>query len=98
MTIRSEPTGLSVTDYALGLLNEEAGEIVQEIGKGIRFGFNWLDTKYDSTAIERLRDEVADMKAAIRFAEETGTLVIDEARVDYKVSMHYRKTSVDKIP
>lgn len=85
----TQPTDPSVIaeDYARGLLGEEAGEIVQMLGKAARFG---IDTPgpdrapyFGATAREGLELECGDMLAAIDWAIEAGLIrrtVIDGQR------------------
>lgn len=57
--------------YVLGLLTEEAGEVLQHIGKALRFG---LDTKDDQgrSARENLAIESGDLDAAQTIGELAG--------------------------
>ncbi len=80
--------------YSIGLMNEESGEIVQEVGKALRFGLDTpspVDSRYNgSTPRERLTDEAGDMLAAIWFAQETGLISRHavENRAHRKILLH----------
>lgn len=86
----SEP----LEDYVHGLLNEEAGEICQEVGKALRFGMDTrspMDGRYaGTTPRERLYNEAADMEAAVIFAKECGFTGSPsyQARVEEKLRRH----------
>lgn len=63
--------------YAVGLVAEEMGEVLQLLGKGLRFG---LDTpgRDGTTARENLPDELGDVEAAIHFACRDGIVPFPE--------------------
>src|SRR5262245_60648670 len=68
--------------YALGLLSEECGEVVQQAGKALRFG---LDTEpaadwVNSTPRRRIELEAGDVLAAIEYATARG--VLDPLKID----------------
>ncbi len=63
-----EPTDLL---SKLGLLAEECGEVVQEVGKILRFGIdNHHPDEPDVSNAERLLREINDLKLAIHMVEE----------------------------
>lgn len=62
--------------YALGLLNEECGEVVQLVGKALRFG---IDTPNGvgplaETARGMLHRELGDLFAAVSYGIQSGLL------------------------
>lgn len=71
---------LTVETYVLGLLAEEAGEVLQWVGKSLRFGYDTPGRKDASGAVtgETPRDllpgEIGDILAAIDFAVAHGLL------------------------
>jgi NTP pyrophosphatase (non-canonical NTP hydrolase) len=69
--------------YCLGLIAEECGEVIQLVGKALRFGLdepgNILAPYYGATARELLHKELGDVMAAIMFATEQN--MIDEERL-----------------
>ena len=54
---------LSVTDHLLACLEEEAGEIAQVVGKGLRFGLDDANPKTNVLNRDLLKAEVHDVIA-----------------------------------
>lgn len=79
--------------YALALLTEECGEVLQEIGKAGRFG---IDTPFNPegafgvTPRRSLAKEVGDLLAAIYYADMRGVLNLDEI-------YEYKNRKLDKL-
>ena len=75
--------------YTLGLLAEECGEVVQEIGKAWRFGLTTPTTQGSrGTAHDHITTELGDVLAAIRYAAARGVVDLDqiEARAEMKLT------------
>ncbi len=66
-------------DYALGLLAEECGEVVQVVGKCFRFGLDTPRGRTGPTARDLLHLELGDVLAAIDYAAARG--VVDKAAI-----------------
>lgn len=67
----------NVTEEALGILQEECAEVIVEVSKIRRFGF---DTQHYKTGVrhnEMLELEVADVLALIDILVEKGVLNVD---------------------
>lgn len=54
---------MNKVEHLLACLSEEAGEVVQIVGKSLRFGLYSVDPVEGITNLEKLRREVHDMLA-----------------------------------
>lgn len=73
--LKLEKTGVNVTDidtsdsriHLLAKLAEECGEVIQAVGKCLRFGLYDVHPAKGEANIEQLKREIIDVKAAISF-------------------------------
>jgi len=73
-----DPSRVDPQTYAQGLLTEEAGEILQALGKAARFGIDAPSPErapyFSATARQMLETECGDMLAAIEWATYAGLI------------------------
>lgn len=80
---------MSPETYALGLIAEEAGEVLQLVGKALRFGLDTPGVKdgngtvLPDTPRSRLPAELGDLLAAIEFAIRHGMVDGGEVSAAY---------------
>lgn len=77
--------------YEVALINEECGEVCQQVGKTLRFGWqSYHPDNPSKTNYDLLHDEMGDVAAAIEFGIERGAF-------DAKKIAASKKSKLDKL-
>lgn len=76
MTAENHPESRPLThQYELSILGEECGQLIQVVGKTMRFGYEtYSDSETKETNLDCLHKELGDILGAIDFAVERGLL------------------------
>jgi hypothetical protein len=80
---------MTLTDYLLVLIMEEANEVAHRASKALRFGLNEIQPGQTETNGQRMVHEMIDLAAVSRLLEERGSIAAPadfDERFDGKIS------------
>jgi NTP pyrophosphatase (non-canonical NTP hydrolase) len=86
---------ISLEDHHLLLLMEECAEVAHAASKQLRFGADQIQPGQPHQNQTRLRMEILDLLACIRFLEQSGQIAKIYYPVDLDCHMHGKQPKID---